>query len=157
MKNFAALEIEKSWRFDSVVFQIVLLGDNFVGKHGGAIFVQDIIVDGDLASDCTITTAYTAERFSKPREEQAKRLIPLHDFQDSANSPVEVQEVDTKLRSNPRQPSALQLASSLLTDSLMVQCLKLSCNPAGKLFFFTIISIFAHQRMKYKLIHYIAY
>ncbi|VBB34242.1 unnamed protein product [Acanthocheilonema viteae] len=106
--------------------QIVLLGDNFVGKQGGVIFMQDIIVDGDLVPDCTITTPFTTEHSSKP----TRRLIPLHNFHDSTNNLIEIQELDTKHKiSNLRQPSALQFASP---DSLVVQCLKLSCNPAEK-------------------------
>ncbi|CAG9534801.1 unnamed protein product, partial [Cercopithifilaria johnstoni] len=113
--------------------RIVLLGDNFVGKHGGVIFVQDIVVDGDLVPDCTVGIPFSTEHFNKPQRQQARRLIPLHNFHDSTNSFVKVQELDTKQKvSNLRQPSALQLASSLLADSLMVQCLRLSCNPAEK-------------------------
>ncbi|EFO17134.2 hypothetical protein LOAG_11367 [Loa loa] len=115
--------------------QIVLLGDNFVRKHGSAIFVQDIIVDGDLVPDCTITTPYTTEHFNKPQHQQARRLIPLHNFHDFTNSLVEVQELDpTQKIANLRQPSTLQSVPSLLPDSesLMVQCLKLSCNPAER-------------------------
>lgn len=126
-----------------------MLGDNFVGKHGGAIFVQDIIIDGDLVPDCTITTP-----FKKTRQQQARRLIPSYNFQDSTSNLVEVQELDpTQKKSYLRQPSTLQFASPLLADSLMVECMKLSCNPAGKALCFaaTIVSIFSHQKkIKYK-------
>ncbi|VDO33293.1 unnamed protein product [Brugia timori] len=113
--------------------QIILVGDNFVGKYGGAIFVQDIIVGGNLVPDCIITTPLTTKNFNKPQQQKAKRLIPLHNFQDSSNSLVEVQELGpTQKMSNLQQSSILQFASPLLADSLMVECLKLSCNPAGK-------------------------
>uniref|UniRef100_A0A158PQZ8 MAM domain-containing protein n=1 Tax=Brugia pahangi TaxID=6280 RepID=A0A158PQZ8_BRUPA len=113
--------------------QIILVGDNFVGKYGGAIFVQDITVGGNLVPDCIITTPLTTKNFNKPQQQQAKRLIPLHNFQDSSNSLVEVQELgSTQKISNLQQSSILQFASPLLADSLMVECLKLSCNPAEK-------------------------
>ncbi|VIO87891.1 Uncharacterized protein BM_BM5203 [Brugia malayi] len=113
--------------------QIILVGDNFVGKYGGAIFVQDIIVGGNLVPDCIITTPLTTKNFNKPQQQKAKRLIPLHNFQDSSNSLVEVQELGpTQKMSNLQQSSILQFASPLLADSLMLECLKLSCNPAEK-------------------------
>ncbi|OZC10603.1 hypothetical protein X798_02352 [Onchocerca flexuosa] len=111
--------------------QIVLLGDNFVGKHG-AIFMQNIIVDGDLVSDCAVIPSLTKDRFNKPQRQQARRLISLNNFQDST-SPVKVQELNSMQKIfNLHHPSKLQLAAPLITDSLMVECLKLSCNPAEK-------------------------
>ncbi|VDK86914.1 unnamed protein product [Litomosoides sigmodontis] len=111
--------------------QIILLGDNFVGKRGGAIFVEDIIVDGNLVPDCTIKTSFTTQRSNELRRQQSRRLLPSHNFKDSTDSLIE--EVDNKRKiSDLRQASALQLASPSLTDSLMIQCLKLSCSSVEK-------------------------
>uniref|UniRef100_A0A0R3RML1 MAM domain-containing protein n=1 Tax=Elaeophora elaphi TaxID=1147741 RepID=A0A0R3RML1_9BILA len=116
--------------------QIVLLGDNFVSKSGGAIFVQDIIVDGELVPDCTITVPFATVHINKPQKQQhqTRHLIPLHNFRDSStNNVVEGEQLDAKQKiSNLSQPSKLHFASSSLADSLIVQCLKLSCSPVGK-------------------------
>ncbi|MCP9265394.1 hypothetical protein DINM_020675 [Dirofilaria immitis] len=112
--------------------QIVLLGDNFVGKYG-AIFVQDIIVDGDIVPDCTVITSFPRKQhYDKQHLQQSKHLIPLNNFQDSSSFVKNHELSPMQKVFNLRQPSKLQSAASSISDSLIVECLKLSCNPAQK-------------------------
>uniref|UniRef100_A0A915PZX9 MAM domain-containing protein n=1 Tax=Setaria digitata TaxID=48799 RepID=A0A915PZX9_9BILA len=110
--------------------QIVLLGDNFAGRHSGAIFVQDIVVDGDLVPDCTIKATF-ATLDSNKRRMQPKEPIALKNFHDTINSLVDIEELSAMQKiSNVRQPYRSQFAASSAEDSLVASCLKLSCNLA---------------------------
>ncbi|VDK46073.1 unnamed protein product, partial [Gongylonema pulchrum] len=109
---------------------IVLLGDNFVGPNGGAIFVQDIVVDGELVSDCTVTATFDTMHLSKTILDRS--FSRTSTFQDPIEKLADNHDLDP-MQSNPsRRPSSAPNFSELSSpDSAFAACLKLSCNPAG--------------------------
>lgn len=117
--------------FKNASFQIVLLGDNFVGTNGGAIFVQDIIVDGDVVPDCTMAATFGTIHLTKPIQDRFDRRTST--FQDPIDSLASVQDLDPMhSMPNRRPPSMPHFAAPSSIDSAFAACLKLSCNPTGK-------------------------
>ncbi|VDN02300.1 unnamed protein product [Thelazia callipaeda] len=113
--------------------QIVLVGDNFVGTYGGALFVQDIFVDGEVLSDCSAEVIPSSTHSDKLLKQQSGRPIPLNSFQDSMDTLVDVQELNSLQEiSDWRSSSISQFTQPSQMDSAMAVCLKLSCNPAEK-------------------------
>lgn len=100
--------------------QIVLMGDNFVASDGGAIFLQDLFVDGRIEQDCALAAVDSRRHGESP----PATLDPLRPDMLSLPS---LSAMSTLNRS-PSRLSPPSLTSS--PDALFETCITLSCNPS---------------------------
>uniref|UniRef100_A0A0N4VKF5 MAM domain-containing protein n=1 Tax=Enterobius vermicularis TaxID=51028 RepID=A0A0N4VKF5_ENTVE len=101
--------------------QIILLGTNFAGL-GGAIFVQDIIVEGRLEQDCALVALDNRVEGS---EEPQRKEADNNYMSIAAVSPY-MQQLGTA-KGPARMPNSINDAVfELFYDT----CITLSCNPA---------------------------
>ncbi|KHN77141.1 hypothetical protein Tcan_03173 [Toxocara canis] len=104
--------------------QIVLLGDNFVGPNGGAIFMQDLFVDGRIEQDCSLAALDNPQL-----GEHAPAVLP--------SKPLDPLRLDTLSASSlsamsapNRSPTRFSAPSGVSSpDTLFETCITLSCNP----------------------------
>ncbi|VDK43289.1 unnamed protein product [Anisakis simplex] len=117
--------------------QIVLVGDNFVGSDGGAIFLQDLYIDGHIDSDCSATGVDTQKQFASDQAlslSESKTLHPLRTDKlllPSLSAMSNLIPSPPKKRLNAHSVMSLESQSaSSSSDHLYETCLTLSCNPA---------------------------
>ncbi|MFH4974995.1 hypothetical protein AB6A40_001704 [Gnathostoma spinigerum] len=138
--------------------QIVLVGNNFASPKGGAIFLQDIFVDGRLEEDCSLAALdnkrgqsvkqFAYETYVKKKKPKMSRSYQV-DQNLHSRSAFGVQEktgidavddrllplITTRSFSYPSSPVLLSLRSVSplkysANKSLLETCVILSCNPA---------------------------
>uniref|UniRef100_A0A915C326 GCS light chain n=1 Tax=Parascaris univalens TaxID=6257 RepID=A0A915C326_PARUN len=102
--------------------QIVLMGDNFVAPDGGAIFLQDLFVDGRIEEDCALA-ALDSRRHGES--------IPPATFDSPRPNLLSLPSLSamSTLNRSPPRLSPPSLTSS--PDALFETCITLSCNPSG--------------------------